>query len=246
TDLTQNEQVRELIQAEVDKVNKTLAGPERVKRFAILPTRLHQEEGDVTPTLKVKRKAVMERFSHLVAALYDERQPAAEEAADADPGRQETAASAEVGTGRGMWTLPLSARPWTKFYPEGVPASLEYPEESLALPLLRAAREHPERTAMVYFNREISYGQLLDEVQRMAGALQSLGVRPGDRVGIMLPNTPQTVVAYYAVLWLGAVVVMVNPLYTPREMEILLKDSGATHLIALDVRFRDIEQVRPR
>ena len=104
-----------------------------------------------------------------------------------------------------MWTLPLSARPWTKFYPEGVPASLEYPEESLALPLLRAAREHPERTAMVYFNREISYGQLLDEVQRMAGALQSLGVRPGDRVGIMLPNTPQTVVAYYAVLWLGAV-----------------------------------------
>lgn len=145
-----------------------------------------------------------------------------------------------------MWTLPLSARPWTKFYPEGVPASLEYPEESLALPLLRAAREHPERTAMVYFNREISYGQLLDEVQRMAGALQSLGVRPGDRVGIMLPNTPQTVVAYYAVLWLGAVVVMVNPLYTPREMEILLKDSGATHLIALDVRFRDIEQVRPR
>ena len=145
-----------------------------------------------------------------------------------------------------MWTLPLSARPWTKFYPEGVPASLEYPEESLALPLLRAAREHPERTAMVYFNREISYGQLLDEVQRIAGALQSLGVRPGDRVGIMLPNTPQTVVAYYAVLWLGAVVVMVNPLYTPREMEILLKDSGATHLIALDVRFRDIEQVRPR
>lgn len=98
TDLTQNEQVRELIQAEVDKVNKTLAGPERVKRFAILPTRLHQEEGDVTPTLKVKRKAVMERFSHLVAALYDERQPAAEEAADADPSRQETAASAEVGS----------------------------------------------------------------------------------------------------------------------------------------------------
>lgn len=142
--------------------------------------------------------------------------------------------------------MPLSARPWTKFYPEGVPESLEYPEESLALPLLRGARAHPERAAMMYFNRQISYGQLLDEVQRMAGALKSMGVGRGDRVAIMLPNTPQCVIAYYAVLWLGGVVVMVNPLYTPRELEIQLKDSGATHLIALDVLHPRIEQVRPK
>lgn len=143
-----------------------------------------------------------------------------------------------------MSTLPLSARPWTKFYPDGVPRSLEYPEESLVLPLQRAARAHPERAAMIYFNREISYRQLLDEVQRVAGALEVLGVGPGDRVAIMLPNTPQCVIAYYAALWLGAVVVMVNPLYTPRELENQLVDSGATHLIALDLVYPRIEQVR--
>lgn len=143
-----------------------------------------------------------------------------------------------------MGTLPLSARPWTKFYPEGVPETLEYPEESLAVPLFRQARTHPDRKAMIYFNRGVSYRQLLDEVQRMAGALQALGVGKGDRVAIMLPNTPQCVVAYYAVLWLGAVVVMVNPLYTPRELEIQLKDSGASYLIGLDVLYPRIEQVR--
>lgn len=73
TDLSQNDQVRQLIAAEVAKVNKTLAGPEQVKRFAILPVRLHQEDGDVTPTLKVKRQAVMTRFADLVAGLYSER-----------------------------------------------------------------------------------------------------------------------------------------------------------------------------
>ncbi|MFO7265252.1 MAG: AMP-binding protein [Bacillota bacterium] len=73
TDLTRNEQVRQLIAAEVAKVNKTLSSPEQVKRFAILPVRLHQEDGDVTPTLKVKRQAVMARFADLVAELYDER-----------------------------------------------------------------------------------------------------------------------------------------------------------------------------
>ncbi len=129
TDLTQNEQVRELIAAEVAKVNKTLANPEQVKRFAILPTRLHQEDGDVTPTLKVKRQAVMERFADLVAALYSGQDVVSQEteesrASETRPARVEpTAASLR----RGMSTLPLSARPWTKFYPEGVPESLEYP-----------------------------------------------------------------------------------------------------------------------
>lgn len=143
-----------------------------------------------------------------------------------------------------MATLPLSARPWTKHYPDGVPESLEYPEESLAAPLKRAAHAHPDRAVMIYFNRRISYRQLLDEVRRVAGALESLGVSRGHRVAIMLPNTPQCVIAYYAVLWLGATVVMVNPLYTPRELETQLVDSGATHIIALDLVYPRIEQVR--
>lgn len=140
--------------------------------------------------------------------------------------------------------MPLSARPWTKYYPEGVPESLSYPEESLAEPLLRQARAHPNRTSMIYFDRHISYQQLLEDVRRVAGALEAMGVQKGDRVAIMLPNTPQCVIAYYAALWLGAIVVLVNPLYTARELEIQLKDSGAKVLIALDLVYPRIAEVR--
>lgn len=98
TDLTQNELVNELIEAEVAKVNKTLAGPEQVKRFAILPTRLHQEDGDVTPTLKVKRQAIMERFADLVAALYSGREVVSEEEEEDAEQHEETAATTETVT----------------------------------------------------------------------------------------------------------------------------------------------------
>jgi len=73
TDLSQNPQVRELIEQEVNAVNRTLSSPEQVKKFAILPKRLYQEDGEVTPTLKVKRKAIMEKFADIVAELYDEK-----------------------------------------------------------------------------------------------------------------------------------------------------------------------------
>lgn len=96
TDLTQNEKVRELIEAEVAKVNKTLANPEQVKRFAILPTRLHQEDGDVTPTLKVKRQAIMHRFADLVAALYSGRDVVSEKEDETEEQRDETAATSET------------------------------------------------------------------------------------------------------------------------------------------------------
>jgi long-chain acyl-CoA synthetase len=70
TDLSQSPEVRKLIGAEVEAVNRTLSSPEQVKKFAMLPKRLYQEDGEVTPTMKVKRKAIMERFGDIVAALY--------------------------------------------------------------------------------------------------------------------------------------------------------------------------------
>lgn len=140
--------------------------------------------------------------------------------------------------------MSLSTRPWLAHYPEDVPDTLDYPEESLAAPLQRAAQAHPSRAALIYFNKEMPYGQLLDEVQRVAGALQASGVKKGDRVAVMLPNTPQCVIAYYAVLWLGAVVVMVNPLYTARELRVQLQDSGAQHIVALDLLYPRIAEVQ--
>ncbi|HEY8495731.1 MAG TPA: AMP-binding protein, partial [Limnochordales bacterium] len=139
--------------------------------------------------------------------------------------------------------MSLAQRPWIRYYPPGVPATLRYPEESLVQPLIRSAKAHPNRPAMLFFGKPTTYRDLLDQVQRVAGALAGMGVRKGDRVAIMLPNCPQCVIAYYAVLWLGAVVVMVNPLYTPRELKTQLEDSGARHIIALDIMYPKVAEV---
>ncbi|HEY8497907.1 MAG TPA: long-chain fatty acid--CoA ligase [Limnochordales bacterium] len=126
------------------------------------------------------------------------------------------------------------ARPWLRQYPSEVPASLEYPELNLAAWLEQAARRDPRRTATVYFGARLSYGQLLQQVQAFAGGLAALGVRRGDRVAIILPNVPQAVIAYYAVLWLGGVAVMTNPLYTPRELRHQLSDAEVQVAVVLE------------
>ena len=112
----------------------------------------------------------------------------------------------------------MDPRPWHSAYDPGVTPSIAY--EELALPgfLERSAERAPERTALVFQNRRMSYRELLAEVRSLAGSLAQLGVEPGTSVGIQLPNLPQTVIAYYAALSLGARVVLTNPLYTPREL----------------------------
>jgi len=100
--------------------------------------------------------------------------------------------------------------------------------------LSQSAMRFGERPALVFMGFSITFNALTDLVNRFAQALTDLGVRPGDRVAIMLPNLPQTVVANYAVLRMGAIAVMVNPLYTVPELTHLLNDSGAETLITLD------------
>ncbi|MFV0625449.1 long-chain fatty acid--CoA ligase [Sphingomonas sp. ac-8] len=99
----------------------------------------------------------------------------------------------------------------------------------------RAATEFPERTAIDFLGRTWAYADIADEVRRAARGLQDLGVRPGMRVGLCLPNTPYYVIAYFAVLRIGAVVVAMNPLYVERELHHLLVDSGAELVIVPDL-----------
>ncbi len=94
--------------------------------------------------------------------------------------------------------------------------------------------------------KKISYRELLDSAYRFANTLIRLGVRKGNRVAIMLPNCPQTVIAYYGTLLMGGVVVMTNPMYTPRELEYQLKDSGATVIVTLDLLFDRVYQVKEK
>ena len=124
--------------------------------------------------------------------------------------------------------------PWVKHYQPGVPAEIELPTESLVALYERSVAEAGSSVAMEFFGRTTTYTELGDQIERAAEGLRRLGVQAGDRVAIVLPNCPQHVVAFYAVLRLGAVVVEHNPLYTERELRHLFEDHAATVAICWD------------
>ncbi|MGW8483902.1 long-chain-fatty-acid--CoA ligase [Microbacterium sp. NPDC055903] len=122
-------------------------------------------------------------------------------------------------------------RPWVASYAEGVPEDLPAVDGSLIDIVAASARDYPDAPALQFFGRETSYSELQEAIERAAAGLKDLGVKAGDPVAIVLPNSPQHIVAFYAVLRLGAVVVEHNPLYTPRELRKQFEDHGATHAI---------------
>jgi long-chain acyl-CoA synthetase len=124
---------------------------------------------------------------------------------------------------------------WLDNYPQGVPKEIDIPDVSLGQMLEGSAAKYPRNTALVFINNKITYAGLDELANRFAGALKKLGVKKGDRVALLMPNTPQLVFAYYGALKLGAVVVMFNPLYSPREIEHQLHDSGARVMLILDL-----------
>ncbi|TFC91188.1 MULTISPECIES: long-chain-fatty-acid--CoA ligase [Cryobacterium] len=125
-------------------------------------------------------------------------------------------------------------QPWVKNYQPGVPAEIDLPTESLVAMLERSVAEAGDHPALEFFGRRTSYAELGDQVDRAAEGLRQLGVRAGDRVALILPNCPQHVVAFYAVLRLGGVVVEHNPLYTSRELRHQFEDHQARIVIAWD------------
>ena len=106
----------------------------------------------------------------------------------------------------------MTDRPWLKFYDDGVPPSIDYETSTIPESLDRAASRYADRPALTFMNARLSYSELEDHVDRFASALHTMGVTQGARVAIQLPNLPQTLIAYYATLKLGAQVVMTNPI----------------------------------
>ncbi|MFL4472992.1 long-chain-fatty-acid--CoA ligase [Paeniglutamicibacter sp. MACA_103] len=135
-----------------------------------------------------------------------------------------------------------AARPWTKNYQPGVPAEIELPTESLSAMFERSVAEAGESPATEFFGKRTSYRELGEQVERAAEGLRNLGVRAGDRVALILPNCPQHVIAFYAVLRLGAVVVEHNPLYTSRELRHQFEDHQARIVIAWDKAADSVRQ----
>jgi len=139
----------------------------------------------------------------------------------------------------------IDQQPWVKNYQPGVPAEIDLPTESLVAMLERSVAEGGNHPAMEFFGRRTSYTELGEQVDRAAEGLRRLGVRAGDRVAVILPNCPQHVIAFYAVLRLGAVVVEHNPLYTSRELRHQFEDHQARIVIAWDKAAAAVLTSRP-
>lgn len=137
-------------------------------------------------------------------------------------------------------------RIWLEHYDQEVAPNLRYENISVYEILERAAKEYPERPAIVFNNWRVTYKKLKNLVELASTNLKKSGVKPGDRVAIMLPNCPQAVISYWACLRLGAVVVMINPLYMEKELLHHFNDSGATTLITLNLLWKRIDSLRPR
>ncbi|WP_182422321.1 AMP-binding protein [Aureimonas sp. ME7] len=136
-------------------------------------------------------------------------------------------------------------KPWLAHYPEGVPAEIgDLPYASLADLLEAAFRAHAARPAFRFMGASMSYAELDRLSQRFAGYLQSLGLQPGDRIALMMPNVFQYPVAVAGAVRAGLVVVNTNPLYTPRELEHQLKDSGARAIVILENMGKTLEACR--
>lgn len=141
----------------------------------------------------------------------------------------------------------MRRRPWHQFYDNGVPVDLEIEEATVVDFLARAAHRYGDRPALLFLNARLTYRDLQDQVDRFATALHRLGVAPGTRVAVQIPNLPQTVIAYYAALRLGAVPVPTNPLYTSREIEHQWNDAGATVAVLADFIYdQKVRAIRDR
>ncbi|MCU1526705.1 MAG: long-chain fatty acid--CoA ligase [Frondihabitans sp.] len=138
-----------------------------------------------------------------------------------------------------------SARPWLDSYASGIPHDIEPVTGSLIDLVKGIADKYPKAVALEYFGAETTYADMVEQIQRAAEGLRKLGVKKGDTVALILPNCPQHVVAFYAVLRLGGIVVEHNPLYTPRELRHQFEDHGARIAIAWDKTVKTLQEFPP-
>jgi long-chain acyl-CoA synthetase len=137
-------------------------------------------------------------------------------------------------------TDPYLSRPWLAHYQQGVPHSVEVPLKSVPQAFDEATERDPRRTAVVFYGRRISYGELREATDRLACALARLGVKKGDRVALYLLNSPQFIIAYFAALKCGATVTPISPVYTSHEVRFQLEDSGARVAICQDILYEKV------
>ncbi len=139
----------------------------------------------------------------------------------------------------------MEDRPWFKFYDPGVRNHLDYPDVPLFHFLEESAHKYPERPCTIFRGGKITYAEMDELTDKLAAALIASGVNKGEPVSIFMPNTPQFVIAYYAILKAGGIVVATNLLYTPHEIEHQLNDAGVEMMIVLSHFYEKVKEVQP-
>ncbi|MDD5170594.1 MAG: AMP-binding protein, partial [Syntrophales bacterium] len=129
-------------------------------------------------------------------------------------------------------TVPKE-RMWLKSWPKLLPRTMEYPEIPMFESAEESAKRYPDKAAIIYYGREITYRELWDSILKFATYLYKIGVRKGDRVAINLPNSPHFVIAYYGILRANAIVVSTDPMLNAEGLKALLDDSGSKVLVTM-------------
>jgi len=140
----------------------------------------------------------------------------------------------------------MDERSWLKRYDEGVPKHIEYPMIPLFKLLEEAAEKYPDRPCTIFKGAVITYQEMNQLTDRLAAGLAEIGIKKGDRVGIFMPNIPQFVLAYFAILKAGAIVVATNPLYTSREIEHQVNDAGIEIMLVMSSFYKLLKETQPR
>ena len=142
-----------------------------------------------------------------------------------------------------MSETPVVKTPWLAFRGE-VPETLEYPDCTMAQAVERCAEKYPDKTAYIFMGRKTTYKAMVEGIHTCARALKAIGVRPGDKVTIAMPNCPQAVNIFYAVNLVGAVANMIHPLSSEKEIEFFIKESGSLFAVTLDQFYGKFEAIR--
>ncbi|UCH59960.1 MAG: long-chain fatty acid--CoA ligase [Anaerolineales bacterium] len=140
----------------------------------------------------------------------------------------------------------MEDRPWIKNYDAGVPHHIEYPQVPFVRVFENAVNKYPETPCTIFKGAKITYREMNELTDRLAAGLSSIGIKKGDRVGIFMPNTPQFVMAFFAVVKLGAIAVATNPLYSAREIEHQVNDAAVEVMIVMSNFYNLIKEVQPK
>jgi len=136
------------------------------------------------------------------------------------------------------------SKPWLKHYPPGVPHTVDIAELSIPQMFDQAVEKFRSKTALIFYGKKISYGELRELTDRFAGALSQLGVKKGDTVALYLLNCPQYVIAYFGALKAGAKVTPISPVYTSHEVKHQIEDSDAKTVVCQDILYDNLEWLR--